>query len=56
MKCRGRFLDIGTPESYAEAESFFLGTKRPFADVAGFQHRLAVARTATRIRRSASNG
>jgi NDP-sugar pyrophosphorylase family protein len=23
MECRGRFLDIGTPESYAEAEEFF---------------------------------
>jgi NDP-sugar pyrophosphorylase family protein len=23
FRCTGRFLDIGTPESYAEAETFF---------------------------------
>lgn len=28
FRCRGRFLDIGTPQSYAEAESFFNFTRR----------------------------
>jgi NDP-sugar pyrophosphorylase family protein len=32
FRCRGRFLDIGTPESYAEAERFF---GRPEAALAG---------------------
>ena len=32
FRCRGRFLDIGTPESYAEAEHFF---GRPEAALAG---------------------
>ena len=28
FRCAGRFLDIGTPEAYAEAESFFLSAPR----------------------------
>ena len=28
FKCTGPFLDIGTPESYAAAESFFVNPKR----------------------------
>jgi NDP-sugar pyrophosphorylase family protein len=28
MECDGQFLDIGTPESYAEAEAFFRSTQR----------------------------
>ncbi len=29
LRCRGRFLDIGTPESYAEAERFFRALSSP---------------------------
>jgi NDP-sugar pyrophosphorylase family protein len=56
MKCRGRFLDIGTPESYVEAESFLLETRRPSEEIAGIRHRSATARTVTSPRRSASGG
>jgi NDP-sugar pyrophosphorylase family protein len=39
-RCRGRFLDIGTPESYAEADAFF----RPGGPVAR-EHRQAATLT-----------
>jgi NDP-sugar pyrophosphorylase family protein len=34
MECDARFLDIGTPESYAEAEAFFRSTLRHKAGAA----------------------
>lgn len=37
-RCAGRFLDIGTPESYAEAEAFFLQGQQPLERPFGERH------------------